>query len=142
MAELLRSVSSLEGTAEMMDNATATWALEATEAVTAIATTSRPTDAPTVVNLTESFIQAELAEEEHEFDALSALLLNLVIIGCLLLAYVVKKFKIYSLPESAGALMVGMIIGGLVRCTTDDLSLFEFVRNLSPSIYLFYLPAV
>jgi hypothetical protein len=56
------------------------------------------TSAPTL-NLTDSFIQAELAEEEHEFDAVSALLLNLVIIGCLLMAYFVKKFRIYYLPE-------------------------------------------
>jgi len=97
----------------------------ATEA--AMVSSSRPTAPPTVLNITESIKEAEKAEEEHEFDAISALLLNLVIIGCLLLAYFVKKFRIYSLPESAGALMVGMVIGGIVRLTTEDLTLFEFV---------------
>lgn len=56
------------------------------------------TPAPSL-NLTESFIEAEQKEEEHEFDAISALLLNLVIIGCLLMAYFVKKFRMYYLPE-------------------------------------------
>jgi hypothetical protein len=53
----------------------------------------------TATNLTESFKEAEQAEEEHEFDAISALALNVTIIGCLLLAYFVKKFRIYYLPE-------------------------------------------
>eukprot|EP00934_Nitzschia_sp_Nitz4_P002396 Nitzschia sp. Nitz4//scaffold246_size28974//2563//4395//NITZ4_008080-RA/size28974-snap-gene-0.3-mRNA-1//-1//CDS//3329543906//2391//frame0 len=97
--------------------------------------TTTPSLAPTIKNLTESFIEAELAEEEHQFDALSALLLNLVIIGCLLLAYFVKKFKIYSLPESGGALVVGMIIGAIIRLTTDKLALFEF----SPEVFFFFL---
>lgn len=88
-----------------------------------------PTLPPTELNITDSIKEAELAEEEHEFDAISALALNLVIIGCLLLAYFVRKFRIYSLPESAGALVVGMVIGGIVRLTTDDLALFEFVSS-------------
>ena len=50
-------------------------------------------------NLTDSFQEAALAEETHEFDAISALALNVTIIGCLLLAYFVKRFRIYFLPE-------------------------------------------
>jgi hypothetical protein len=61
--------------------------------------TINATAAPTPVNLTDSFIEAELAEEEHEFDAISALALTLTLIGCLLLAYAVKKFRMYYLPE-------------------------------------------
>ena len=82
---------------------------------------------PPTLNITDSFIEAELAEEEHEFDAISALFLNVVIIGCLLLAYFVKKFRIYYLPESAGALLVGIVVGGVLRLTTEKLQLFEFV---------------
>lgn len=99
------------------------------ETVSQLQNVVSPSLAPTItiVNITESIKEAELAEEEHEFDAISALSLNLVIIGCLLLAYFVKKFRIYALPESAGALVVGMVIGGIVRLTTDKLALFEFV---------------
>ena len=87
------------------------------------------TQVPTILNLTDSFIEAELIEEEHVFDANASLALNFTLIVCLLLAYYVKKFKIYYLTESAGALIVGMIIGGIARLTTDNLQLFEFVSN-------------
>ena len=87
------------------------------------------------VNITETFIEAEKKEEEHEFDAAAAFALNLTLIGCLLLAYVVKKFRIYSLPESAGALLVGVLIGGVARLSTDRLELFEF----SPEVFFFFL---
>ena len=74
--------------------------------------TIEATQVPTILNLTDSFIEAELIEEEHVFDANASLALNFTLITCLLLAYFVKKFKIYYLTESAGALIVGMIIGG------------------------------
>jgi hypothetical protein len=32
--------------------------------------------------------------------------------------------------QSAGALLVGIVIGGIVRLTTEDLELFKFVRML------------
>jgi hypothetical protein len=41
----------------------------------------------------------DLPEDEHSFDAYTALLLNVVIIGCLLLAYYVKAYRVYYLPE-------------------------------------------
>ena len=72
----------------------------------------------------------EIAEEEHEFDARTALLINVTLIGCLLLAYYVKRFRVYSLPESAGALLVGVVVGGIARLTTDNLVLFEFVSAI------------
>jgi hypothetical protein len=59
--------------------------------------TSVPTLAPTVVNFDE-------AEEEHSSDAFTALALNATLIVCVMMAYYVKKHKIYYLPESAGEL--------------------------------------
>ena len=90
-----------------------------------------------IVNITESFIEAEKANEAHEFDAEAAFILNVTIMVCLLLAYVVKRFRIYSLPESAGALLVGVIVGGMARLSvgTDQLDLFEF----SPEVFFFFL---
>lgn len=78
-------------------------------------------------NATAALVEAE---EEHHYDAFSTLLLNITLIGCLLLAYYVKKFKIYHLPESAGALLVGVVVGGVARLSTDKLQLFEFVSLL------------
>jgi hypothetical protein len=49
-------------------------------------------------NVTEAFHEAELVEEHHIFDAQAALLWNVTIMGCLLLAYFVKRFRIYYLP--------------------------------------------
>ena len=57
--------------------------------------TNVPTLAPTVVNFDE-------AEEEHSSDAYTALALNATLIVCVMMAYYVKKHKIYYLPESAG----------------------------------------
>lgn len=94
------------------------------------------TSSTSVINITESFIQAEKAEAEHEFDAEAAFALNLTIIACLLLAYAVRRFRIYSLPESAGALLVGVVVGGCARLFLGDkLDLFEF----SPEIFFFVL---
>ncbi|KAL7574253.1 hypothetical protein ACA910_012508 [Epithemia clementina (nom. ined.)] len=77
----------------------------------------------------------EHEEEEHVYDALTSLLLNVTIIGCLIFAYYVKKFRIYYLPESAGSLIVGIILGGIARISTDKLVLFEF----SPEVFFFVL---
>jgi Na+/glutamate symporter len=82
--------------------------------------------AAAISNATDAY---EKAEEEHAFDAYTSLFINCAIIGCLLLAYYVKKFRIYHLPESAGALIVGMVIGGIARLSTDKLQLFEFVST-------------
>lgn len=102
--------------------------------------TEAPSLAPTeFVNVTEGFMEAELAEEEHEFDAISSLVLNITIIFCLLLAYFVKRYRIYSLPESAGALLVGIIIGGIARLSTDNLQLFEFVSPIVDQCSLLFL---
>lgn len=40
-----------------------------------------------------------IAEEEHNSDAYTSLLLNVTLIGCLLLAYYVKANRVYALPE-------------------------------------------
>lgn len=81
------------------------------------------TNAPAATNETAF----DIAEEEHENDAMTALLINVTLIVCLLLAYYVKRFRIYSLPESAGALLVGIVVGGVARLFFNNLRLFEFV---------------
>ena len=85
-----------------------------------------PSPSPSALsNSTETVL--EIAEEEHANDAMTALLINVTLIGCLLLAYYVKRFRIYYLPESAGALLMGVVVGGIARLWTDNLVLFEFV---------------
>jgi len=66
-------------------------------------------------------------EETHDTDAYSTMILNITLIVCLLLAYYVKQHRLYYLPESAGALMIGVVVGGVARLVTNDLQFFEFV---------------
>lgn len=66
-------------------------------------------------------------EEKHDFDAYSSTILNVTLIACLLLAYYVKQYRLYYLPESAGALMIGVVVGGIARLVTNDLQFFVFV---------------
>lgn len=94
-----------------------------------------PTLSPSISNAVNSTEELEKAEEVHAYDAVTSLLLNVTIIGCLLLAYWVKKFRIYYLPESAGALLVGVVVGGIARLSTDNLQLWEF----SPEVFFFVL---
>jgi hypothetical protein len=76
-------------------------------------------------------------EVEHERDAWTTLLLLWTLIGCLLLAYYVKKFRIFWFPESAGAMLVGVIVGGVARLATDHTQLLEFVRRYEASSWTF-----
>jgi hypothetical protein len=87
-----------------------------------------PTLSPTVENI-------DAAEEAHQFDADAALLLNITLICCTMLAYYVKKNKYYFLPESAVAMLVGVVIGGIARLNVTDLTLFSF----SPELFFFVL---
>jgi len=86
-----------------------------------------------------SFIEAndmkEDAETTHEEDAYAAFFLNITLIVCVLLAYYVKANRIYYLPESAVAFIVGVIIGGIVTFFLEDLTLYEF----SPELFFFVL---
>jgi len=87
-----------------------------------------PSIAPTVALIDD-------AEEIHEFDAYTALLLNVTLIGCVLLAYYIKINRIYYIPESGAAMLIGVFIGGIARFAVDDLTLFSF----SPEFFFFVL---
>lgn len=51
----------------------------------------------------------------HEFGALNTLLIVVVLGLCILAAYLIKQNSFYYLPESAAAILVGLIVGGLAR---------------------------
>lgn len=75
------------------------------------------------------------AEEIHEEDAYTALTLNVTLIICVLLAYYVKSNRIYYVPESAAAMLVGVVLGGIARLALTDLTLWQF----SPEFFFFVL---
>jgi hypothetical protein len=90
-----------------------------------------PSLAPTARDVNATTAQhnhvLESAEEEHSSDAVTTLLVLVALIACLLAAYRVRRHRIYYLPESTIALLVGAALGGAARLSTDDLVLFEFV---------------
>ena len=59
----------------------------------------------------------------HEFGALNTLLIVVVLGLCILAAYLIKQNSFYYLPESAAAILVGLIVGGLARY--DDSEVFH-----------------
>jgi Na+/glutamate symporter len=81
---------------------------------------------PATIAPTPTILSADIV---HEYDALTALSMNVIIIICLLAAYYVKQFRLYHLPESSISLIVGIIVGGIVRLLLPDhfLQLWEFV---------------
>ena len=78
------------------------------------------------------------AESAHEFGALNTLLLVIILIIAIMSAYLIKRNSIYYLPESAAAILVGCIVGALVRVlfpSTEELRLLTF----DPQIFFFLL---
>jgi hypothetical protein len=51
----------------------------------------------------------------HEFGALNTLLIVVLLGLCILAAYLIKQNSFYYLPESAAAILVGLVVGGLAR---------------------------
>eukprot|EP01032_Pedospumella_encystans_P011347 gene11347-13198_t len=78
------------------------------------------------------------SEAAHEFGALNTLLLVVILGLCILSAYLIKKNSIYYLPESAAAILVGIVVGGLVRAvypSTEELNFLSF----EPELFFFLL---
>jgi hypothetical protein len=96
-------------------------------------TTMTKDDATNTTSTNTTFVEDfDAPEEVHDTDAYSTTILTLTLIGCLLLAYYVKQHRLYFLPESAGALLIGVVVGGFARLVTNKektLQFFEFVRT-------------
>lgn len=98
-------------------------------------------DDPTIVPTLPPTVE-KTAEEEHDFDAYTALLLNAILIICVLLSYYIKVNRIYYLPER----YVSSTRVVLLRCVATMSSLgvycigtnmfFVAYANLYTCIYL------
>jgi sodium/hydrogen exchanger 8 len=60
-------------------------------------------------------INYAISTKNHEFGALNTLLLVVILGLCILAAYLIKQNSFYYLPESAAAILVGLMVGGLAR---------------------------
>ena len=78
------------------------------------------------------------SDAAHEFGALNTLLLVVILGLCILSAYLIKQNSFYYLPESAAAIVVGVIVGGLARAvypSTEELNFLSF----EPELFFFLL---
>mmetsp|Transcript_15953 Transcript_15953/g.23791 ORF Transcript_15953/g.23791 Transcript_15953/m.23791 type:complete len:566 (-) Transcript_15953:2071-3768(-) len=96
-----------------------------TELADTLQPSMQPTMQPTIIN----------AEELHEEDAYAAVFLNIILIICVLVAYFIKENKLYFLPESAAAMIIGVAIGAVVSFFLTDLTMYQF----SPEFFFFVL---
>ncbi|CAM9278642.1 unnamed protein product, partial [Ascophyllum nodosum] len=81
-------------------------------------------------------------EMAHEFSALNTLLLVVVLGLCILSAYLIKRNRFYYLPESAAAILVGVVVGGMAKIfypTKDELDFLSFNSEL---FYFLLLPPI
>lgn len=80
----------------------------------------------------------ESGETAHEFGALNTLLLVVVLGLCILSAYLIKQNNFYFLPESAAAILVGLVVGGLARLVYPSEEELEFL-TFEPELFFFLL---
>jgi sodium/hydrogen exchanger 8 len=80
----------------------------------------------------------EPIESAHEFGALNTLLLVVVLGICILFSYLIKQNSIFYIPESAAAMMVGVVIGGLARLLSPSKEEMDFL-SFEPEIFFFLL---
>lgn len=78
------------------------------------------------------------AESAHEFGALNTLLLVVVLGLCIVSAYLIKQNSLYYLPESAAAIIVGLVVGGLARAVYPSTEELDFL-SFNPEIFFFFL---
>jgi len=74
----------------------------------------------------------------HEFDALNTLLMVVILGLCILSSYLIKKHKLYYLPESAAALLVGLAVGGVARMVDPSQAELDLL-SFQPEVFFFLL---
>ena len=81
-------------------------------------------------------------EETHEYDAHNVLLLNITLILCVFIAYLIKRNRFYAVPESAAAMLTGIVIGGLVRLASPEQDKLPFLYFNAEVFFFLLLPPI
>lgn len=75
-----------------------------------------------------------------EFIGINSFLFVSLILCCLLIGGLIKRYKLHFLPESAGSMIFGFICGAFLNLTSDsEKSILEFSPNL---IFFVVLPPI
>lgn len=82
------------------------------------------------------------ADTAHEFGALNTLLLVVILGLCILAAYLIKQNSFYYLPESAAAIIVGTIVGGLAKVVYPSTEELHFLTFESELFFFLLLPPI
>ena len=78
----------------------------------------------------------------HEFGALNTLLLVVLLGLCIMSGYLIKQNKIYFIPESAAAIMVGVLVGATARVFYPSKDELDFLSFNSEMFYFLLLPPI
>ena len=84
-------------------------------------------------------IKEEMEEEAeiHEFGALNTLLFVVVLVMCILLAFILKQHRCYYLSETAAVLLVGVAVGLAARVffySQEELDFLYFQPELRAQV--------
>jgi hypothetical protein len=74
-----------------------------------------------------------LGEEAHEFGAVNTLLFVVVLATCFLFTYLIKKYRLFYLPESAAVILLGVFVGFIaskLHSSKAELDLMTFQPEL------------
>jgi len=90
--------------------------------------TAWPTASPTAV--------APVAD--HHFGAANTVLLVVLLMLCTLAGYLLQEKRIGYLPESGASMLIGMIVGGIIRAVITNEAEMELIK-FNPLIFFFVL---
>jgi len=80
--------------------------------------------------------------EEEMHESFSLLLLCALLILTFLIAYLLRESPIEIVHESGGAILLGVVVGGLVRAVSGEAWLKEFTTFDTNVFFLFLLPPI
>lgn len=83
-------------------------------------------------------MSSSAGDAAHEFGALNTLLLVVILGLCILSAYLIKQNSFYYLPESACAILVGIVVGCLAKAIYPSSEEMQFL-SFEPQMFFFLL---
>ena len=67
---------------------------------------------------------------------------QITLITCVFVAYLIKRHRFYAIPESAAALLTGVVIGGFARLASPKEDKLEFLQFNAEVFFFLLLPPI